>query len=129
GDFYIAPGATFRSVKTGTGSNAILSRGETTAGGTFTVDGTFIVGGFTPTVGMKNVILNGTVDYARSGNQTFLNGINNGQVPLEYSGLKISGSGTKTTLANAVTSLKENGSFEHPGAATFAIGTGGTWAV
>ncbi|MFI5220906.1 MAG: T9SS type A sorting domain-containing protein [Bacteroidia bacterium] len=118
GDVTIANGATIScSLSSGTGN--IFQRSPTLLAGTLTVNGTLILTGASPTISMNSIVLNGTVQYSKSGTQTLAAGVNSGANPLTYNNLILSGSGAKT-LAISTTI---NGTLSMQGTASVALGS------
>jgi CSLREA domain-containing protein len=131
GDVTIAATATVTSNQTGT-TNSVIQRGGSTAAGTLTVNGSLQLTGSAPTIAVTTVAFNGTVEYSRSGNQTLAAADNSGVDLTTYTNIKLSGSGTKTTVASKTTSIAASGSVEMSGGATpptFAVGASGTYSV
>lgn len=89
-------------------------------GGVFTLDGILKVMGTDTAIAMSNVYLNGTVEYARTGDQNFIkNGGNEAVVPSPCHNVILSGSGTKTLATN----LTINGTLTRAGTASLAAST------
>ena len=124
GDFTIASGATFSS--NNTAGTPILMRtwsGTTslcTPAGTFTNNGTLLLGGAAPQITMTTITNNGTVEYTKSGVQTLLTGIGTGATTFgTYNNLKLTGTSAKTlSMATTV-----NGTLTLGGTASLALST------
>ncbi|MEI8084964.1 MAG: hypothetical protein WCG93_01980 [Paludibacter sp.] len=124
GDFTIASGATFSS--NNTAGTPILMRtwsGTTslcTPAGTFTNNGTLLLGGAAPQITMTTITNNGTVEYNKSGVQTLLAGIGTGAATFgTYTNLKLNGTSAKTlSMATTV-----NGTLTLAGTASLALST------
>jgi hypothetical protein len=114
----INSGATLISNCTGTGTNAVISRTTSGLGDVLTLNGTLILTGTSPTIGMTTINFNGLVEYSGT-NQTLVAAINAGANPNVYTDLNIKGTGTKT-MGGAIT---VNGSMTIYSGATFACGT------
>ncbi len=101
GDLTIASGATFIS----TATNTMLRLATPTPAGTFTNNGTFIIGAAVPLISMSTIVNNGTIEYNRAGVQTLLAAAGTGSASLDtYNNLKLSGTSAKTlALATTVT--------------------------
>ena len=99
-DVIINAGATVISSAYGSGTSAVVSRTGSSVGGVFTLNGTLILLGNAPTIGMSTINLNGSVEYGLEGDQTFLTAIYSGASPNVYNNLIISGSSTKSLIGN-----------------------------
>ena len=115
GNVIVSSGATLISNSTGT----VISRTGSGVGGVFTVNGTWILKGALPTIGMTTINLNGTVQYDASGPQTMLTTITGGASPNTYTNLILSNSGTKTLGSNTTA----NGTLSLSGSAVLALST------
>jgi hypothetical protein len=114
GNVIVSTGATLISNSTGT----IMSRTGTTAGGVFTLDGTWILKGAVPNIGMTTINLNGTVQYDAAVPQTMLTALIGG-VPNTYTNLILSNSGPKTLGLNTTV----NGTLSLQGTASLSLST------
>jgi len=123
GDFTIASGATFSSNNTA-GTPILMRTWNATASlctpaGTFTNNGTLLLGGAAPQITMTTVTNNGTIEYNKAGTQTLLVGIGTGATTAvgTYNNLKLSGTSAKTlSMATTV-----NGSLTLAGTATLSL--------
>ena len=105
GDISIS--GTLKSAGTSSTTNAVVGRiatGTDRYCGAFAMSGTLFLTGSLPFIQAATVTLNGTVVYARNGNQNLLGlPVNNASFPDTYTNLTVEGSGTRTlTGATAV---------------------------
>jgi CSLREA domain-containing protein len=131
GDVTIGAAGAIISTASGSG-NEFIRRTGATAGGVLTVNGLLQLSGAAPRVAMSTINFNGTVEYSNAGAQTLAIASLSGANPTTYTNLKLSGSGTKTTVASLTTTINANGGVEMSGGATpptFAVGAGGTFSV
>lgn len=124
GDITISNGATLTSARSAAGT-PVFQRTSSTLGGTLTVNGTLQLSGTSPAIAMTAVVLNGTVDYSRSGTQnlgTVPSGASQGGAATlsTYNNLKFSGTSAKTLLLN----ITVNGTFTMAGDGTVALTLG-----
>lgn len=130
GDLTINDGATLLSAESGT-SKPVISRTTSAICGVVTINGLLKLTGANPylqctsyTMGSK-----GCVEYARSGNQTFVASSFSGAANLlNYKNISLSGSGNKTTLDNQTTSLLSDGTLSISGG-NLVLGSSATFTV
>lgn len=130
GDITIADGATLSS-SASSPSTPVISRTTADRCGTLTINGTLKLTGLSPHIDCSSFVFgtNGTVEFARAGNQNFINKAYSGSTSLQsYKNIKLSGTGTKTTLDSLATDVTANGSLIVSGGA-LAVGTGATFSV
>lgn len=130
GDITIAEGAVFSSSESGN-STPVISRTTSDRCGTLTINGTLKLTGLSPHIDCSSFVFgtNGTVEYARSGNQNFIDtAYASSAILLSYKHIVLSGSNTKTTLPSLSTDILSNGSLTLKGG-TLAVGASGTFSV
>lgn len=130
GDITIAEGAVFSSSESGN-STPVISRTTSDRCGTLTINGTLKLTGLSPHIDCSSFVFgtNGTVEFARSGNQNFIDTAYAGSaILLSYKHIVLSGSNTKTTLPSLSTDILSNGSLTLKGG-TLAVGASGTFSV
>jgi hypothetical protein len=103
----------------------VFQRTGSTRAGILTIDGSLKLSGQTPVFAMNSLSNTGTVEYSRSGVQTFISVISSG-VAMTYQNLVLSGSGAKTftgnlTVGNDLT-LNAGATFTVPSGSNATIG-------
>lgn len=117
GDVTIGANATVASdLPVGTNGIAVFRRLDSTAGGTFTLNGKLLVTGARTNLNMNNPIMNGVVEYNRAGDQYFLRAYA-GSDPATYTNIVLSGSGVKSLIISTTI----NGKFTIGGTATLSL--------
>jgi len=118
GTVTVAAGATLISAAT-TINNPVVSRTIAARGGDFIVDGTLVLMGQAPYIGMNTVVFNGPVDYASPQAQVLAQATAiTAASPTRYTDLRLSGNGIKGLGANITVAHK----FTLAGTATLGVG-------
>lgn len=116
-NFIIQSGATVISAATGSATDVVFGYDDNSISDTLWVKtgGKLVLTGATPYIGMNTIIFDGTVEYARAGNQNTAARANGGAFANVLTNLIISGSGVKTIVN---TDFTVNGTFSIQGSAT-----------
>jgi len=131
GNLNILDGATLISSESGSGTTPVISRTTSAICGTISINGVLKLLGTTPHCQCSTYVIgsNGKIEFAKSGNQSFLASSYTGATDLlVYKHIILSGTSTKTTLPSLTTEIGSNGSLSMAGSA-FAIGISGNFNV